>query len=140
LPFSKKNGPPLAFWHCFKRLLKTEEILALALSTGGNFLENVWIADYLELASATIRVPACQTDVAGDREKPGQLDVGDDSALKRSQRMHERRLQRVVSFVPVAQVIGAVGENAVGVALVEGVDGQRAWRGGGGLDACSTTE
>jgi hypothetical protein len=60
--------------------------------------------------------------------------------LKGSQRMHKRGLEGIFSLVPVAQVIGAVREDAVSMALVERVDSQRAWRWSGSLDAGSTTD
>jgi hypothetical protein len=124
LPFSEEDCPSLPFRHCFKRLTEPEELPALVLSTRGHLLENVRIACNLALASAAIRVPACQTYVPRDREKPGQLDLGDNSALKGSERMHECGLERIFGLVPVAKVVDAVCEDAVSVVLVERLDGQ----------------
>ena len=54
-----------------------------------------------------------------DLEQPRRLELRNDAALQAAERVHERRLHRVLGLFPRAELVHAVPEDLSGVALVQ---------------------
>src|SRR5204863_2362219 len=76
-------------------------------------------------------------NVVRNLEEPGRLELGDDAALQTAERVHERRLNRVLGLLARAELVQAVPVDLRRVALVE-IPGRGSARSVGSLDTgCS---
>jgi hypothetical protein len=77
------------------------------------------VAEDLALAPASTGAMAGAAGVLGDREEPARLCSGDDPAPEATVGPHERGLGDILGLLAAAEVIEAIAEDAVVVALVE---------------------
>ncbi len=80
----------------------------------------------LSIAAAAPRGAAArEADVLGDLEQPGRLGLGHDAATECAERVHVRRLDRVLSLFARAELMQAVALELRGVTFVEALGSRR---------------
>ena len=109
------------------------------ITTWDDFLQDLEVVRGLDLPTAPGGAPPGEADVVRDLEEPGGLELGNDPAREPAEGVHEGRLDGVLGLLSRAQLVHAVAEDLIRVALVEDTRGLCA-RGGGPFDTGRSTD
>ena len=139
LPLAQEDGPALLLGHPGERVLDPDQLVPLAVRTGDDFLDHAEVARTLDPSSPPRRAAARQADVLGDLEEPRALGLRRDALPERTERVHERRLDGVLSLLAGAELMQAVAVDPRCVALVERVRRGGLGRHRAGLDEVRAT-
>ena len=139
LPLAQQDRAALLLGHRRERILDSDQLVVLPARAGNDLLDDLEVARALDPAATPRRAAAREADVLGDLEQPGRLGLGHDAASERAERVHVRRLDRVLCLFARAELMQAVALELRGVTLVEALGCRRLRGDPGALDKRGTS-
>jgi hypothetical protein len=134
LPLAQEDRAALAVGHPLEHVLEPHQLVRSRRGGGRQLLHDLEVGRRLDPSAPPGRAPAGEADVVSDLEEPGRFLLRDDTAAKAPEGVEERALDRVLGLLAGAELVEAVAEDLVPVALVERL-GRRGLGGYEGLDA-----
>ncbi len=128
LPLSQQKRALLLLGHVAERLGQADQLVGVHLRRRDDVLERIDVARRLDAAPACGRTTARQADVVRNFVQPRHLELGPNATLQSTERVQERRLDRVFRFFLVPELVEAVRVNLARILLIEPSRGIRLGR------------
>ena len=119
LPLAEQKRAALLLGHSLEGIAQAEKLVALVASRGHEILDRFQIAGRLDEPAPVAHALPGQADVLRDRVQPCRLELGDNPSPETHERVHEGRLNGVLSLFAVTELAEAKGVDLALVALVE---------------------
>src|SRR5205823_13721140 len=107
VPLAEEDRAALRLRDARQRVVEPEELVVLRLSLRDDLLEHVRISLVLRAPASRRTAPVGAADVVRDRKEPGGLQLRDDAASQRAERVPEDRLRRVLRLDTSAELTAA---------------------------------